>query len=88
MNVPAKNISELFQGVSDQKGHHHEWSLQLNLVFGRFLDFYFLPEAEVYKQGMSVCVFVCVCVRLRMKALRDYVWENPTHGRYIDVSGR
>ena len=47
----------------------------------RELYFYLLPEAEVYKQGMSVClcVCVCVCVRLQMKALRDYVWENPTH---------
>ena len=70
VNVPAKNISELFQGVNDQKGHHHEWSLQLNLVFGRFLDFYFLLEAEVYKQGMCVCLCLCVCVwiLLRIKA--------------------
>ena len=39
VNMPAKNIFELFQGENNQKGHHQEWSLRLNLVVGSFLEF-------------------------------------------------
>ena len=39
VKVPTKSFLRCFKRENDQKGHHQEWSLRLNLVFGHFHEF-------------------------------------------------